>query len=79
MGYVIDRQKRLRLPSFKPGETWNPTQQDENHILLEKLVPPPDVQAIKARLEKDVSGVLVLRGGPQTTVDDTRRALADFP
>ena len=40
MSHVIDQDKQLRLPRFKPGDVWNETWQDENHVLLTRLVEP---------------------------------------
>ena len=57
MAYVIDSKQRLRLPRFKPGETWNEQWQDENHVLLEKLVPPPEPEIKVAKLVREKSGV----------------------
>lgn len=79
MGYVVDAKKRLRVPKFKPGDTWQDTWADENHVTFTRLVPPPEPEPCTARLERDDTGILVVRGGPATSLADTRKALEEFP
>jgi hypothetical protein len=38
---TTDSKKRVVIPWAKPGDVFDCVQQDENHIALAKLIPPP--------------------------------------
>jgi hypothetical protein len=41
MTITADNKKRVVIPTAKPGDVFNLVQQDENHISLARLQPPP--------------------------------------
>jgi hypothetical protein len=47
MTITADSKKRVLIPCAKPGDVFDCVQQDENHIALAKLQPPPPPKARK--------------------------------
>ena len=76
---IADKKSRLYLKHLgvKNGDAWLVEQPDPEHLTMARLKKPDEPR--KTRLVRDDQGVLVIRGGPSVTVEDTRAALEHFP
>ena len=78
---IADKKSRLYLKHLgvRNGDAWLVEQPDSEHLTLARLTKPDEPAPRKIRLVRDDQGVLVVRGGPPVTVEDTREAMENFP